>query len=82
MIERVRTPKPSMKDKGNTSFVIMNKPNRKPVADDEVSDTELPSQMVVAPAGVIVGVAGTALTVIETAFEGSEGQPPFDTMVI
>jgi hypothetical protein len=38
--------------------------------------------MVVAPAGVIVGVAGTALTVIETAFEGSEGQPPFDTMVI
>jgi len=26
-----------MKDKGNTSFVIMNKPKRKPVADDEVA---------------------------------------------
>ena len=46
-----------------------------PVADDEVSNTEPPAQKVVAPPGVIVGVAGIAFTVTTVAAEASDGQP-------
>ena len=40
-----------------------------PVADDELSNTEPPAQKVVAPPGVIVGVAGIAFTVIVIVFD-------------
>ena len=46
-----------------------------PVADDEVNNTELPLQNVVAPPGVIVGVDGIAFTVTTVAADGSDGQP-------
>ena len=45
------------------------------MAADEVSNTEPPAQNVVGPPGVIVGVAGIALTVTTVAADGSEGQP-------
>ena len=48
---------------------------RFPVADEEVSTTFPPAQKVVEPEGVIVGVAGTGLTIIAVAAEVPEAHP-------
>ena len=52
---------------------------RFPVADDEVSVTLPPSQNVVAPDAVIVGVAGKAFNVTVVAAETAEEQVPLFT---
>ena len=46
-----------------------------PVAADEVRTTEPPAQKVVVELAVIVGVAGTGLTVTEVEAETPEAQP-------
>ena len=45
------------------------------VAEEEVNVKEPPSQKVVAPLAVIVGTAGTGLTVTGIVFETVEEQP-------
>jgi hypothetical protein len=53
-----------------------------PLALLEVRVTLPPSQNVVAPPAVIVGVAGTGFTVTVVAAEGVLLQPPVVTMVV
>lgn len=53
-----------------------------PVADDEVSVTLEPAQKVVGPEAVIVGVAGTALTVTVVPAETAEVQLPLFTETV
>ena len=55
---------------------------RFPVADDEVSVTLPPSQNVVAPDAVIVGVVGAALIVTTVAADGAEVQTPLLTATV
>ncbi|MNE05540.1 hypothetical protein D3C80_981080 [compost metagenome] len=52
-----------------------------PVADEEVKVTDPPAQNVVGPPAVIVGVAGSGLTVTVVAVEVAE-QDPFDTVTV
>ncbi len=52
-----------------------------PVADDEVRVTDPPAQNVVGPPAVIVGVAGSGLTVTVVAVEVAE-QEPFETVTV
>ena len=49
------------------------------VAEEEVSTTDPPSQKVVGPLAVIVGTAGTGLTVTGMTFEAMEEHPFVDT---
>ena len=51
-----------------------------PVADDEVKVTLSPVQKVVAPEAVIVGVAGSALTVTVVGADAAELQVPLFTV--
>jgi hypothetical protein len=53
-----------------------------PVADEEVSITLPPSQKVVGPLAVMVGVAGNGLTVTVVPAEGAEVQPPLVTATV
>ena len=53
-----------------------------PLALLEVSVTLPPSQNVVAPLGVIVGVAGVGVTVTVVGFEGALLHPPLVTIVV
>jgi hypothetical protein len=52
-----------------------------PVADEEVNVTEPPAQKVVGPLAVIVGTAGSGLTVTVVAAE-TEEQGPFETVTV
>jgi hypothetical protein len=53
-----------------------------PVAEDDVNTTFPPAQNVVAPPAVIVGVAGTGLTVTTVAAEFAEVQDPEVTATV
>ena len=53
-----------------------------PVAEDEVNVTEPPSQKVVGPPGVMVGVAGVGFTVTTVPAEGAEVHPLLVTVTV
>jgi xanthosine utilization system XapX-like protein len=53
-----------------------------PLALLEVNVTSPPTQKVVGPLGVIVGVAGVGFTVTVVALEGALGQPLAVTVVV
>ena len=52
-----------------------------PVADEEVKTTDPPAQNVVGPPAVIVGVAGSGLTVTVVTADVAE-QDPFETVTV
>ena len=52
-----------------------------PVAEEDVRITEPPAQKVVGPPGVIVGVAGSGVTVTVVATDVDE-QEPFETVTV
>jgi hypothetical protein len=53
-----------------------------PVADEEVNVTLPPSQKVVGPLVVMVGVAGIGFTVTVVPAEAAEVQPPLVTVTV
>ena len=55
---------------------------RFPVAEDEVNTTLPPAQNVVEPLGVIVGVAGSGLTVTVVPADGNDVQVPLFTVTV
>jgi hypothetical protein len=53
-----------------------------PVAEEDVSVTLPPSQKVVGPLAIMVGLAGNGLTVTVVPTEGAEVQPPLVTVIV